>query len=818
MKLINNMIFSLAALSLMTVSCAPEEVYTPGEKDQEGCLGVYFPPQELAGTSLDLDPTAPTTVTLTVARQVPDGEAVVPVEVTGDEVFEVDEISFEDGETETTFQVNFDTAEIGTKYSLSIKITDPAFASIYSLDAQGISFSVTRVKWNLLTGPAGENTGLLRDDCFAPMYGISNYEGPVTIYERDDVPGLYRCTPLYSPLFLANAFGYGPSMADQLKAAWFISDESTIIDATNPDKVWIPRQPLGLQLSSGDGAISILSCCKEAGFEGNYYGTLKDGVITFPKGGLAMTFSNATKDYQVNDNGLFRICLPGITPIEVDYSMTLLVGESNAQGQIPFQVQMGTDLAKVKVAAFEGTLNGSQVNAKVAEITAGTVQSTEITETGVYALSDLGSTGIYTLVAAGYNSDDKTVVTKASSFGYVAAGDEKPVIANVGLIVSDKYAPAGHTTMNSLEYYAYGQDVTEAYLGLYRKQDYVEQQQAVLKDLMKYPLTKTELAEFNSDGISDIYTGLGSGVEYVLVLYASNGYKSEVFVAEAATEGLPDPIQMDYTIEDIYLAEAKADYCKTWSFWAGTVQTQGRAPVGPVVVADAGIQTSQYQDEDGSIKEYQWDALSVKGIWAPVVEAGYLQDDTMLWEYYNGIIIPIHDVVGTYSGSELTMLSFFTNQKGGLVDGVICGGFTEDGNVAFVDMQSSQYEGLEYWFTSLGIFNGGEYQGDLIRYDEMMFVDPANVPAEEAQANARPSVQMMNGIKAEFNVGFNCVETLKSQLYNAIDRMQERSVVRTRGEKAGLDLEIPGKHVNCNVLPYNGKFINKGVRTYTLNF
>ena len=209
----------------------------------------------------------------------------------------------------------------------------------------------------------------------------------------------------------------------------------------------------------------------------------------------------------------------------------------------------------------------------------------------------------------------------------------------------------------------------------------------------------------------------------------------------------------------------------------------------------------------------------MKGIWAPVVAAGYLQDDTMLWEYYNGIIIPIHDVVGTYSGSQLAMLSFFTSKNGGMMDGAICGGFTEDGNVAFVDMQSPQYEGLEYWFTSLGIFNGsGDYQGDLIRYDEMMFVDPANVPAEEAQANARPSVQMMNGIKAEFNVGFNCVETLKSQLYNAIDRMQERSVVRTRGDKAGLDLEIPGKHVNCNVLPYNGKFINKGVRTYTLNF
>lgn len=816
------MIYSLAALSLVTVSCAPEETYTPGEKDVEGCYGVYFPAQEMAGATLDLDPTAPTTIELTVARQVPDGDVEVPVEITGDDVFVVEDIFFEDGDTETTVSVSFDSAKIGTRYSLSIKVTDPKYASIYSLDAQSISFSVTRVKWNLLIGPDGEETGLLRDDFFTPLYGVAvaNIEGPVAIYERDDVPGLYRFSPLYDALFLANLFYGDPGYADAIQGAWFTSDESVIIDATNPDKVWIPRQPLGLTLSSADGAISILSCCKEAGFEGNYYGTLKDGVITFPAGGIAINFAN-DDDIQVNESGLFRICLPGVKPVDIDYSMALAVGESDDKGQIPFMVKMGADLAKVKVAAFEGTLSSSQVKANAGEMIAGTIESDEVTMTGVHALSDLGETGVYTLVAVGLNAEDAAVVTKSASFGYVAAGDEMPVIANVGLIVSDKHSPEGHTAMNSMEYYAYGEGITEAYMGLYKKQAVDEMLDAVIEDVHKYPLSKSELAQLNSTGISDLFTKLNPGTEYSFVLYAYNGYKSQAFIASAATEGLPDPLQMEYTLADLYQAEAKADYCKEWSFWAGTPQSNGRAVVGPVTVEDAGKQKYQYQDENGEIQEGEYDALAVSGVWKPVIDAGYLTDDTMLWEYYGGAIIPIHDYVGSFqdqSGNEcwLAMLSFSKDKNGGFRDGLFCGALTEDGNVAFVDMETGQY--APYWFTSMGVFINDDYQGDLIAYDEMMFVDPANLPETDAKESSEPTTMMLDGIKAQFNADFNYVETPRTQLYRAIDNMNRKASVRACGEKAGIEVEISGGQVDCSVMPYDGKFETEGKRKFSFGF
>ena len=81
-----------------------------------------------------------------------DADAItVPVTVTGSEdaIFSASEISFDDGATETTFQVSFPDAEIGTTYSCNIQIEDKKYAFIYGEKASGVSFSVTRVKWNL---------------------------------------------------------------------------------------------------------------------------------------------------------------------------------------------------------------------------------------------------------------------------------------------------------------------------------------------------------------------------------------------------------------------------------------------------------------------------------------------------------------------------------------------------------------------------------------------------------------------------------------------------------------------------------------------
>lgn len=56
------------------------------------------------------------------------------------------------------------------------------------------------MKWNLVTGPKGETKGKWRDDILSSAYGIPNRygEGEVEIYERDDNPGYYRISNVYS--------------------------------------------------------------------------------------------------------------------------------------------------------------------------------------------------------------------------------------------------------------------------------------------------------------------------------------------------------------------------------------------------------------------------------------------------------------------------------------------------------------------------------------------------------------------------------------------------------------------------------------------
>ena len=115
--------------------------------------------------------------------------------------------------SETTFQVSFPDAEIGTTYSCNIQIEDKKYAFIYGEKASGVSFSVTRVKWNLVTGPKGETKGKWRDDILSSAYGIPNRygEGEVEIYERDDNSGYYRISNVYSAEYLASLLNMSPS-------------------------------------------------------------------------------------------------------------------------------------------------------------------------------------------------------------------------------------------------------------------------------------------------------------------------------------------------------------------------------------------------------------------------------------------------------------------------------------------------------------------------------------------------------------------------------------------------------------------------------
>ena len=259
---------------------------------------------------------------------------------------------------------------------------------------------------------------------------------------------------------------------------------------------------------------------------------------------------------------------------------------------------------------------------------------------------------------------------------------------------------------------------------------------------------------------------------------------------------------MTYDLEMLVPAESKADYCGTWEFWTGTPEYNGRVKVGPLTIADAGSEIIPVDQTDPSKGEMEVEYINVTGFWKPAVDEGYLRDDTMKWEYYGGAIVPLHDKVGemtSQNGEKLTlaMLSFFMSGRGGYADGAICGAFTDEGNIAFVDMETGAFdEEGPWWFTALGVFDSkGNYLSEMLSYDEMMFVAPGNT--ETAKENS--SMSKLKEVKVEFQKQYNFVELKKYQLYRAIDNVFGRNQIKSYDDKAGFELSMHNAPVNCSL-------------------
>ncbi|MBR0300689.1 MAG: hypothetical protein IJQ93_10285, partial [Bacteroidales bacterium] len=119
MKAINKIWVLAALLPFVLFSCKKAELtYEPGEPDLANCYGVYFPTQEASG-SHTFDPEMDRIITVTVARKADqpliNEEIKVPYTVKSSEenIFQIGEIVFASGQSETTIDITFDKAEEG---------------------------------------------------------------------------------------------------------------------------------------------------------------------------------------------------------------------------------------------------------------------------------------------------------------------------------------------------------------------------------------------------------------------------------------------------------------------------------------------------------------------------------------------------------------------------------------------------------------------------------------------------------------------------------------------------------------------------------
>ena len=157
-----------------------------------------------------------------------------------------------------------------------------------------------------------------------------NYlEQAVEIYERDDMPGYYRIYNVYNTTYMTNMFEMNASSV-------CLEKHYTYIDATDPEKVWIPTFKTGVVLSADYGEMSIGSYVVENDdFDpsiSSIYGKLENGVITFPANALQLHFA-ILGWYPSNSYGLHRIILPGYRAL--DNTITLKAGITGEDGKLP---------------------------------------------------------------------------------------------------------------------------------------------------------------------------------------------------------------------------------------------------------------------------------------------------------------------------------------------------------------------------------------------------------------------------------------------------------------------------------------------------
>ena len=150
------------------------------------------------------------------------------------------------------------------------------------------------------------------DDFIVGLFnGFENLTYEVEIQESVENPGKYRLVNPYGAAFPYNE----PGDYDDTQ------DYYMVINAQDPECVYIPLQGVGCDWGYGEWTVySMAANYLDAGYSPEeikpvgVFGTLKDGVITFPVEALLITADGLGGNlYYANTAGAFKVVLPGYT-------------------------------------------------------------------------------------------------------------------------------------------------------------------------------------------------------------------------------------------------------------------------------------------------------------------------------------------------------------------------------------------------------------------------------------------------------------------------------------------------------------------------
>lgn len=344
---------------------------------------------------------------ITLHRVKTEGEQTVLLKYTADEgsIFSVpNHVTFADGKAEApiTITYNPENLQYGTYNGGTISVASEDCDTTYGIGS--FTFKAGATEWMDIT--SNKSMGAFRDDAISSLLGIDPPTFDVKIQKSVVEEGKYRILNPYK--------AWADEYAEKNKATYDDADHYWIINATDPDYVYVEPCETGVDL--GIGAVTATS------FVANYlsqgvtldkiktakpelFGKLEKGVITMPAKSLLLIMGD--KMYYGGINGLFSVALPGNVianySVEAAYKGRFTDANDNDFAQVT--MTLSNDVAKVKYALVPAS---SDLNATVSGIVDGSVASQEVSASGDVQVP-FDETGKYVLVMVMYNANDEAV-------------------------------------------------------------------------------------------------------------------------------------------------------------------------------------------------------------------------------------------------------------------------------------------------------------------------------------------------------------------------------------------------------------------------
>ena len=403
MKAIKKLLYFLAVAgtTMFASSCTDDLEYTPA--GQPSGQQVYFAVDLAETINLEVNSSS---VTIPVSR-------VVTEEAGSFSIFATEESGLFTIPSTVDFAAGESTANLVITYTYSALTQDQTYSCTLTIgDTENTSpYGMTSYEFSLIAPSPWTSLGegTLTDDVITAAFDVENQVFTVEIQESDNTPGMYRIVdPYINNQYKLSADGTGSS-----------SNYSCylVINATDPEAVTISKQNMGI-LSTDLGDFQMESTAP---------GTLDNGIITFPKGGIELSFTGYQGAFQANKSGLFKVVLPGASDVAapavtVAYKGSFIDAASNKSNAV-LDFTLNETATSYKFAVVEGNIakNEAALTETAGKIVDGSLESTEGTASGS-VLYPLAVSGTFTVVAVPFNAEGDAGAAAAAAFIYSAEG------------------------------------------------------------------------------------------------------------------------------------------------------------------------------------------------------------------------------------------------------------------------------------------------------------------------------------------------------------------------------------------------------------